>query len=153
MTPRSTGLRALFLLILLLTGLVGCGKREWPSPVATEDRFRWRSVQVMRSQACVIVNMEASGAWQNISQVNVLLEPVGTGPDDGCASCPFSPRLTRSFVQGDAGYRRDLNRLVLTVCDLEPNKTYRLQVVGYNIFPTLGTVLSELMLAAPQSGQ
>jgi hypothetical protein len=153
MTPRSTGLRALFLLLLLLTGLVACGKREWPTPVASEDRFRWRSVQVMRSQACVIVNMEASGTWQNIGKVNVLLEPVGTGPDDGCASCPFSPRLIRSFSQGDAGYRRDMNRLVLTVCDLEPNKTYRLQVVGYNIFPTLGTVLSDLMLAAPQSGQ
>lgn len=142
--------RLLTLMAIVALALSACGKREWPSPVSTEDKFRWRSVQAMRSNACIIVNMEAAGAWQNIDTVKVMLEPIGTGPEDGCESCPFSPRLVRSFTPGDAAYRRDMNRIVLTVCDLDPQKTYRVQAVGFNIFPSLDTVLSDLMLVAPQ---
>lgn len=147
---HTLGLRAACLLLALVLGLMACGKREWPAPISSEDKFRWRSVQVMRSQGCVIVSLEASGGWQNIDTVNVMLEPVGDGPGDGCASCPFSPRIIRPFKSGDAGFKRDMNRIVLTVCELDPHKTYRVQAVGFNIFPSLGTVLTELMLAAPK---
>ena len=142
--------RLLTLLLLILFALAACGKREWPSPISSEDKFRWRTVQAMRSKACIILNMEAGGAWQNIDTVKVMLEPIGEGPGDGCEKCPFSPRLVRTFTPGDAAYRRDMNRIVLTICDLDPGKTYRVQVVGFNIFPSLDTVLSELMLVAPQ---
>lgn len=150
MTTYSRGLCAALLLLIFGLSLFACGKREWPTPIASEDKFRWRSAQAMRAQGCVILNLESSGAWQNIEALNVMLEPVGDGPGDGCLSCPFSPRTTRRFVQGSAGYRSEMNRIVLTVCDLDPKKTYRVQVVGFNIFPSLGTVLTDLMLAAPQ---
>ncbi len=142
--------RLLTVLLLACLALTACGKREWPSPVKTEDRFRWRSAAVLRSGGCIIVDLEAAGAWQNIDTVKVMLEPVGNGPGDGCETCPFAPRLLRSFTPGDAAYRRDMNRIVLTVCDLDPQKTYRVQAVGFNVFASLDTVLSELMLAAPK---
>jgi len=43
-----------------------------------------------------------------------------------------------------------MNRLVITACDLDPKKTYRLQVVANNVYPTLELVMSELKIAAPQ---
>lgn len=148
--PNRHRLSFSLLAVLSLALLCGCGKRDWPMPVSSEDTFRWRSVIAMRSQACIILNMEAAGAWQNIDTVKVLLEPVGNAADDGCPTCPFNPRLVRSFTPGDAAYRRDMNRIALTVCDLDPRKTYRIQAVGFNIFPSIDTVLSDLMLIAPQ---
>ena len=146
-------LAALLLVALQLAGLLclaACGKREWPTPVSSEDKFRWRSIQVQRSHGCVILNTELTGNWQNIDTVKVLVEPVGTGPDDGCVSCPFTPRSTIVFSPGAAGMRRDMNRIVLTVCDLDPQKTYRIQVVGFSVFPNISPVTSELLLSAPK---
>ena len=130
--------------------LVACGKREWPIPVASEDKFRWRSVEVQRNQGCLILNCELSGNWENIDTVKVLVEPVGDGPDDGCTSCPFTPRKTLVFNPGTAGMRKDMNRIVLTACDLDPQKTYRIQLVGFNAFARLAPVASELVLSAPK---
>ena len=143
--------RLLFLVILaaLLLGLSACGKREWPTPKISEDRYRWRTVTVTRNQGCVIVDCELSGAWRNVDNVRLQLEPVGTEPGDGCASCPFTPRISKLYTPGSPDMRRDLNRLVLTACDLDPRKTYRVQILGTNIYPTLESVVSELVLAPP----
>ncbi len=89
---RLTLLLGAALMLTALLSLSACGKREWPIPVASEDRFRWRSVEVQRNQSCIILNCELSGNWENIDTVKVLLESVGSGSDDGCASCPFTPR-------------------------------------------------------------
>ena len=53
------------------------------------------------------------------------------------------------FGPGDPGLRRDMNRLAITACDLDPGKTYRVQVVGFNIFPAIRPETSELMQSAP----
>ncbi len=145
---RAAPVLAALLCVLFCVG--ACGKREWPTPVSSEDKFRWRSVEVLRNQGCVILNCEVSGNWQNLDTVKVLLESVGTGPDDGCASCPFTPRSTLVFNPGAAGMRKDMNRIVLTACELDPKKTYRIQVVGFSIFPNIVPVASELVLSAPK---
>ncbi len=149
MPARLSSFRCAALVLAALLCAGACGKREWPIPVASEDRFRWRSVQIQRSQGCVILNCELSGNWENIDTVKVLLEPVGDGPGDGCASCPFTPRQTLVFNPGAAGMRKDMNRMVLTACDLDPGKTYRIQLVGFNAFARLAPVASELVLSAP----
>jgi hypothetical protein len=156
MTPQTklslkfTGTRLLTLVLTALLLAVACGKRQWPIPVSSEDKFRWRSVEVQRNQGCVILNCELSGNWQNLDTVKVLVESVGNGPDDGCASCPFTPRSTLVFNPGAAGLRQDMNRIALTACDLDPKKTYRIQVVGFSVFPNILPVSSELVLSAPQ---
>ena len=142
--------RCATLMLAAVLCLSACGKREWPVPVSSEDKFRWRSVEVQRNQACLILNCELSGNWENIDTVKVLLEPVGDGPDDGCTSCPFTPRKTLTFTSGAAGMRQDMNRIVLTACDLDPQKTYRVQLVGFNAFARIAPVASELVLSAPK---
>lgn len=150
-SPRHTvRLLAVALLALTLTGVLSCGKREWPSPKLSEDRFRVRSVSVQRAQGCVIVNCELAGAWANLDSVRLLMEAVGDQPGDGCPTCPFTPRISRLYGPGAPEVRRDMNRLVITACDLDPKKTYRLQLVASNVYPALDHVVSELVLAAPQ---
>lgn len=147
---RRSIFRCAALVLAALLCVAACGKREWPIPVASEDKFRWRSVDVQRNQGCIILNCELSGNWENIDTVKVLLESVGDAPGDGCASCPFTPRSTLVFNPGAAGMRKDMNRIVLTACDLDPRKTYRIQIIGFNAFARLAPVASELVLSAPK---
>jgi hypothetical protein len=143
-------LSALILTSMLVALLSSCGKRDWPSPQLSEDRFRIRSMNVMRAQNCVIVDFELAGAWQNLDSVRLLLEAIGTEPGDGCASCPFVPRIVRLYGSGAPEIRTDMNRVVITACDLDPKKTYRVQVVASNVYPNLELVKSDLKIVAPQ---
>jgi hypothetical protein len=145
----TTVLSALMLAALLLA-LVSCGKRDWPSPVLSEDRYRIRSMNVTRAQGCIVVDLELAGAWQNVENVRLLMEPIGTEAGDGCAQCPFVPRISRLYGPAAPEVRRDMNRIIITTCDLDPQKTYRVQVVGSNVYPTLQLVMSEIRVASPQ---
>lgn len=135
---------------VLLVLVAACGKRDWPAPKASEDRFRWREVTAQRTRDCVIVNCELAGAWQNVESVRLMLEPIGTEPGDGCATCPFTPRIVRLYSLNAAEVRLDMNRLVITACGLEPGKTYRVQVLLNNTYTTLQPVISKVLVAAPQ---
>lgn len=146
----AKSLAALLLAALCLPLLVSCGKREWPQPKLSEDRFRIRTLSASRARGCLIVDCELAGAWQNLESVRLLIEPLGDGPGDGCATCPFLPRISRLYSLSAPELRQDMNRIVITACDLDPTKTYRLQLVAVNAFPALKPVLSELVLAAPQ---
>jgi len=141
---------ATVILGVLLAGLVSCGKREWPAPKLSEDRFRIRSMNVSRAQNCLVIDFELAGAWQNLENVRVLMEAIGTEPGDGCATCPFTPRISRLYGPSSPEMRQDMNRLVITACDLDPKKTYRVQVVASNVFPALAFVMSDLKISAPQ---
>lgn len=134
---------------VLLVLVAACGKRDWPIPTASEDRFRWREVTAKRTRDCVIVDCELAGAWQNVESVRLMLEPIGTDPGDGCPTCPFAPRITRVYALNAAELRLDMNRLVITACGLEPGKTYRLQVLLNNTYATLQPVVSKVLVAAP----
>jgi len=137
-------------LAVLLLGLAACGKRDWPAPILSEDRYRIRTVNVTRAQNCVVVDIELAGAWQNLENLRLLIEPIGTGPDDGCAECPFAPRISRFYGPDATAVKRSMNRVVVTSCDLDPTKTYRIQVVGTNIYPQLSMVLSDVKTVTPQ---
>lgn len=140
---------AAVLLALLALGMVSCGKREWPAPQLSEDRFRLRSMSVQRGQGCLIVDCELAGAWANLDSVRLHIEAIGDQPGDGCPTCPFVPRISRFYGPGATEMRRDMNRLIITACDLDPKKTYRVQLVASNVFPALELVVSELVISAP----
>lgn len=147
--PRRSRAIAAVLLALLTLGMVSCGKREWPAPQLSEDRFRLRSMSVQRGQGCLIVDCELAGAWANLDSVRLHIEAIGDQPGDGCPTCPFVPRISRFFGPGAPEMRRDMNRLIITACDLDPKKTYRVQLVASNVFPALELVVSELVISAP----
>ncbi len=148
--PGTSTIIATLMLCVLLVGALSCGKREWPSPVQSEDRFRLRTVTAQRAQDCIVVDCELAGAWQNLHEVRLLIEVIGTEPGDGCATCPFVPRIVRQFGPGSPAMRQDMNRVVITACGLDPKKTYRLQVVASNVFPALSLVMSNILTTSPQ---
>lgn len=148
--PSTSSVLAAMMLCALLAGVLSCGKREWPSPIASEDRFRIRAVTAQRAQDCIVVDCELAGAWQNLNEVRLLIEAIGTEPGDGCPTCPFTPRIVRHFDLAAPAMRQDMNRVVITACGLDPKKTYRLQVVASNVFPALNLVMSDLVTTAPQ---
>jgi len=152
MTQHSQTARhiALVLLAVLALGLVSCGKRDWPAPQVSEDRFRIRTVTVQRGQGCLIVDCELAGAWVNLDSVRLHIEAIGNEPGDGCPTCPFVPRISRFYGPGAPEMRRDMNRLIITACDLDPKKTYRIQLVASNVYPALELVVSDLVISAPQ---
>ena len=141
---------AALLLAVLVLGLASCGKREWPAPKLSEDRFRIRTVNIQRAQGCLIVDCELAGAWANVDSVRLHIEAIGTDPGDGCATCPFVPRISRFYGPGAPEMRQDMNRLIITACGLDPKKTYRLQLVASNVYPALELVTSELVVSPPQ---
>jgi len=151
-THRSRAARhfALLLLALLALGLTSCGKRDWPAPQVSEDRFRLRTVSVQRGPGCLIVDCELAGAWVNLDSVRLHIEAIGNEPGDGCPTCPFVPRISRFYGPGAPEMRRDMNRLIITACDLDPKKTYRIQLVASNVYPALELVVSDLVISAPQ---
>lgn len=153
MTRFPALLNRIFVAVLLAglaLSLVSCGKREWPAPKVSEDRFRIRSINVQRGPGCVIVDCELAGAWANLDGVRLHLEPIGTEPGDGCPTCPFVPRISRLYGPGAPEMRQDMNRLVITACGLDPKKTYRVQLVASNVYPALELVTSDLVVSAPQ---
>lgn len=141
---------ALAWMLLAAFGLLAgaCGKRDWPQPKLREDTFRIRALTATQSGGCVVVDCELAGAWQNLDSVRVMLAPVGPGED--CPTCPFVERMARVYSTGAAEFRRDLNRVVITTCDLDPTKRYRVQVLFNNIYHNLPPVVSAAALATPQ---
>lgn len=148
--PRLSPFLAVLLLVMLTFSLASCGKREWPAPKLSEDRFRIRTMNVQRGPGCLIVDCELAGAWANLDSVRLHIEAIGTEPGDGCPTCPFVPRIARFYGPGAPEMRRDMNRLIITACDLDPKKTYRVQLVASNVYPALELVTSELVISAPQ---
>ncbi|MBN2141360.1 MAG: hypothetical protein PHV85_09790 [Desulfovibrionaceae bacterium] len=141
------------LLALLSACLVlgGCqlGKKTWPRPQKSEDRFSFGTIRAGRDQGCLLIEIEIQGAAQNIALVSVLFESVGRDPGDGCPTCPFIPRQATSYSPGRAGFVLSGNTLRITHCGLTPGKTYRWKVTAANVYPVLGVVETGVFELAP----
>ena len=129
----------------LLLMLAGCGKKEWPTPRVSEDRFGWLDVKGGRADDCLLVNIQVSGNFENVSVVTLQLEPIGEGdPSLGCPTCPFQAREVVDFVPGQPGLEQNGPFLTLSHCGLRSDVLYRWRIVGTNRLPDLGEVRSEV---------
>jgi hypothetical protein len=137
-------------LVALLCAAAACvniGKKEWPKPVKSEDRFSFDRVAAARRAECLTVDLLVGGKFANLASVTVLLQAVGEA--DGCAACPFVPTRHVPLAPGDPGFERSGPSLRVTVCGLDPAKAYRFTVIGQNVFRALGQVESEVRTAEP----
>lgn len=150
--PRflSRGLLAALAASLLVgAGCLNLGKKEWPKPVKSEDRFSFDRIKATRQAECLVIEVLLGGAAANLSSATVLLEPVGAGADDGCAACPFTARRHVPLGPGILGFERMGPSLRLSFCGLAPGKAFRWMLVGRNAFPVLGQVESDVFTAEP----
>jgi hypothetical protein len=136
--------------LFALSLLSACGKKEWPEPVLSEDRFTFKAIRAERKGGCLVVEVRVLGAVDNLSSLSVQLLEVGDGQDVGCPGCPFKPTRADTYVPGQTGLTRIGSALRVSVCDLNPDGIYLWRVMAQNQFPELGPVFSELFSSWPK---
>lgn len=138
----------LAMLISSLT-LTGCGVKVWPSPIKSQDTFKFAAVNGTRNGGCLTVNINVSGKYQNVESLSLQFQAEGDGPGEGCPTCPFFPANRVSFTPGSDNVNSDENILTISECGLDPMKSYRWRVIGQNVYDTLGIIISDVFTAAP----
>lgn len=145
---RRIALTALFCLALLQA--TACGMKQLPEPVDSEDAFGLEVTKSRRVEGCLSITAVASGAYANIDELSLLLEPLGDGEGQGCFTCPFTPRrMVRLDRSQGSSVTRNGPVIEISHCGLDPATAYRWRLAATNAFPELGAVLTPVRLAEP----
>jgi hypothetical protein len=131
-----------FLLLALLAAVLGCGNKVWPRAQAAQDIFSWDEIRATRTADCATVSGTLRGGFANLEGVAVQVEELAEEP---CLGCPFSPGRVLEFGPTDPALSIRGPHVSLLVCGLDPNRSYRLRLVGRNIYMTLGRADSEVL--------
>lgn len=129
------------LIVLLLLGIIGCGKKEWPEPDASREKFSISLTSAKLEDNCLIIRSEISGNRQNIGSIILELEI----SDDPCPACPFL--VTDSvFLEPDSrAVTIEEKNLTIVHCGLDQNKYYRARLKTDNVYPMIRQVTSGVM--------
>ncbi|MGE4552314.1 MAG: hypothetical protein AB7D57_04345 [Desulfovibrionaceae bacterium] len=136
-------------LALLLAASCTLGVKKWPAPVKSQDRFQVAETSLVRQGACMNIQATLTGAVDNLGEVDVQLEAIGDGPDQGCADCPFLPRQVAVYERGDPRLTRTGAVVHIQLCGLDPALAYRVRLSAANIYGNLAPELSRLLYALP----
>lgn len=136
-------------LALTLLATAGCGVKMWPAPSESEDSFTLSSVEGRRVGECLKVIVKVDGAYTNVDNLSLQFQAEGSGPGEGCPTCPFFPAIRKEFTPGSEGIQSEGSTFVFSECGLDPAKSYRWRVVGRNVYDALGVVISDVYTAAP----
>ncbi|MFO7728894.1 MAG: hypothetical protein R6X11_11265 [Desulfonatronovibrio sp.] len=129
------------LVVLLILGIAGCGKKEWPEPDASQEKFSISEISGQIEDSCLIIKSEISGNRQNLGRIILELEI----SDDPCPTCPFL--ITDSiFLKPDSrAVTIKENHLTIVHCGLEPDKYYRARLRLDNLYPMIREVTSRVI--------
>lgn len=145
-----SGQNILIFLLCLLMGGCALGHKEWPAPEEQEDTFSLSLLSgERRNGTCLFLELKVVGARERLTRVTLQLEPVGDGPGQGCALCPFMPRQAIRISRGEAEFSMNGDILTVSHCELEPETEYRFRVVGANEISSLGYVYTDIYVATP----
>ena len=130
-------------LVALLT--LGCalGKKEWPEPQESEDRFALEIAAADRQEACILLDVMVTGAVERLYRASIEYETVGDELG-GCPGCPFVPRHAKHITRDSAEFKLDGRRLSISLCGLDPTKTYRFRVAGKSELPAAPLVYTDV---------
>ncbi len=123
--------------------VLGCGKKEWPKPIAQEEQVFVDGLEAQRMGDCLLVAVKVGGNLANVEFFRLELE------NDGCPTCPFQPTLVRQISPFDSGLRRQENSYLLHLCGLALGAQVRLRVGVDNTFATLPPALSTVISVGP----
>lgn len=130
------------LVLCLLAGLAGCGKKDWPSPRAEEDRFTWAGVNGTRQNGCLVARAELQGAYWNLASVRLEIETLA----EPCPGCPFQPTRTVEFPPGSASVTQERELIRVSFCELDQEGFTRWRLAGLNRYSQLEDVTSQVMI-------
>jgi hypothetical protein len=135
------GAESLLLLVMILA-VLGCGHKEWPRARAAQDVFTWSEVNISRTVDCATVSGTLRGGYANLDSVSLQIEEMEAEP---CLICPFFPDRVVNLGLSDPMVTVQGPKVTLLVCGFDPNRSYRLRLVGRNIYLPLGTAESEVL--------
>lgn len=141
---------AVFALFIILQFSFGCalGKKEWPSPKESEDRFGLEMLAAERTDNCLLLKIAVTGAADRLYRASIQYETVG-GAGGGCDGCPFVPRDAVHFTRDQQDFVLNGNTLTLSLCSLEPGTEYRFRVAGKSELSASPLVYTNVYVTTP----
>lgn len=127
------------LILGLFLVLIACGKKEWPQPIASEEKIRIDHLEASMDQNCLLINAKMGGNLINIEYFMVEIE------HDGCPTCPFTPTFTKRYYPFSSGVYRRENSFIFTICDPLPGKSLRIRLKADNTHRMIEAALSEII--------
>ncbi len=124
----------LAVILLACHSLFSCGKTGNPRPRQASRSFVWQSVEAYPAKNCIDIHGIMSGVYSNLDEV--ILEIADTAPGLDCPGCPFV--AGQQIIVRNLGETFDSARgeLRFSYCPQTPAPTYRLRLVGINVFDT-----------------
>jgi len=134
----------LLLAVLLVCGCA-LGKKEWPVAQESEDQFGLEVATAERRDGCILLDVMVSGAVERLYRASIEYETVGDELG-GCPGCPFVPRHAKHITRDSGEFKLDGRRLSISLCGLDPTKTYRFRVAGKSELPAAPLVYTDVYI-------
>ncbi|WP_052507045.1 hypothetical protein [Desulfonatronovibrio magnus] len=144
--PRCLCFKVLkcFTLILftfcLLAAVTGCGKKEWPEPDDSAEKFTISISNHEFSHGCLNIQALIDGNIRNLSLILLEIE----GSDEPCPACPFLVTDTFAFQRDSKGLTMDGSKVSIRQCGLNPDLYYRARLRAVNIYPMIRDTVSSV---------
>jgi len=132
---------AVFVLCILL-GLSGCGRKEWPSPQAEEDRFTWGKINENLQGGCLVIEAGLKGAYWNLAALELEIENL----NEPCPGCPFQPSRSVSLPMHSSNVIQNQEQLQVTFCDIPRSGFTRWRLKGINRYRQIQDVASGVFI-------
>ncbi|MBT8763137.1 hypothetical protein KFV02_04245 [Desulfohalobiaceae bacterium Ax17] len=133
----------IILLLCLATISTGCGKRVWPEPDVSEEKFALEIKEAKLINKCLRLKIYIKGNYANLSRITLELEPIG--PQGECPACPFQVQQSVVFELDTPQIMRKGADLYIKYCQIQKNTDYRVRVKGRNVYPALPDVISNVV--------
>ncbi len=121
---------SMVVVLCLVAGASGCGKKEWPRPQLEQDRFHWAQIQHQRYDQCLDVRALLDGAALNLRFV--ILEWMELEGAEDCPGCLFSGTSRARLDDSSTGFKRQNGVIRMLFCGWEPGISCRWRLVGAN---------------------
>ena len=129
------------LMLMLLLGTAACGKKVWPEPDESGEKFEITIAESEMRNGCLDIKARISGNYRNLGRVILELE---VSPEP-CPTCPFLVTETAVFPPGSPGMTRDRDLLAITHCGLDQDKHYRFRIKASNVYSAIRDVRSRVV--------
>lgn len=122
---------------------LACGKKEWPQPIAAEEKLFIDHLEARRQGDCLLLNVKLGGNLHNLEFFVIELE------QGGCPTCPFAPTSTYTLQPFSKAVQRKENNFVLTLCPRLPADQIRVRVKADNRLDIVDPGVSSVLTLGP----
>lgn len=132
------------LILFFIFNIAGCGKKVWPEPDASREKFSISITHQQMRADCLEINAEISGNHHNLASIVLELEI----SEEPCPTCPF---IVSNSIPVDPGSPEAVlmeNQLTIVYCGLDPDKYYRARLRAGNVYPVIRDVMSGVAIIA-----